>query len=84
MKVADLIALLSKYDPDDDVVIYKDISAHGYSYVDRVVEGAFTLTDYGNDFDETSRITPTAMTSRAVCLFPEDEHDLEEMPPTLS
>jgi len=71
VKVADLIAILSRFNPEDEIVISRDVEEYGFGYIDRVVPGVFLMTDYGNDFDSSSRIVTNQTQARAICLFPE-------------
>lgn len=71
MKVADLIAVLSRFNPEDEVIISRDVEEYGFGYIDRVVPGVFLMTDYGNDFDSSSHIVTSQTQARAICLFPE-------------
>lgn len=72
MKVGELVDILSKFNPDAQVVIHRDNFNYGFGKISKVYSGLFEETDFGNDFllDEEVIINPTEV--RAVCLYPED------------
>lgn len=72
MKVKDLLALLTKLNPEAEVIIHRDCQNYGFGFIDRVRTGVFEKTDYGNDFypDQEMIIHPAQV--KSICIFPED------------
>ena len=83
MKVRELKDILEGYDESSDVVIETE---NGFAFLDKVVPGIFTITNYGNDFHPWENMTISFMEGRALCLRPEwdsqkfDGEDDEEDP----
>lgn len=73
----DLLELLSKVNPEADVIIHRDCQNYGYGIIDRIVIGVFETTDYGNDFLPEQRIIISPSQVKAVCIYPEDSEQPE-------
>lgn len=78
MKNGELIDILSKFNPDAEVVIFREVANYGYGKVLRIVPGIYEKTDYGNDFYPDQRLILSGSQIRSICLFPEDDDILEK------
>lgn len=73
MKIKDLIDILTKFNPEAEVVIHKDVDEYGYSHLTNIIPGIFKLTDYGGDFFPHQQMIVLRDEVQAICLVAEDQ-----------
>lgn len=77
MKVKELIALFTSFNPEAEVVVHRDCANYGFGLIDKISVGVYEATDYGNDFLPYQQLIVKASEIAAVCIYPQDSDAAE-------